>query len=291
MLDLKPLEPSAVPLLREFLDKYPRQSCDYSISNLLTWGSIYKNQYTLWKDHLILVNPKYAYVFYPVGPGLGAADLRELIDSYGESEAELILIPEDWQISAPGLDKYFEINHLRDWDDYVYSTQRMVELRGKKLAKKKNLISQYRRAYPNYHMLPVTPDKHDAVRRFTQKWKRERNAVGIYLNTEFHAICNTLDLWDELPVEGLIVCHEHLISAYSIFSRQNRDMATIHFEKFDPDMKGSAQMINWETAKYLLPKYKWINREQDMGLPGLRQNKLSYDPDLLVKFITGKPLQ
>lgn len=289
MLNLELLNPAKIPLLREFFKKYPRQSCDYSISNLMTWGGIYKNQYAIWRDNLILVNPKYSFVFYPVGPGLSSGELRELVDEYGDPEAELILIPEDWESINPDLGDFFEISHIRDWDDYVYSSETLVTLKGKKLAKKKNLISQYRRTYPNYHVLPITPDKHDFVKRFTQKWKRERSAVGMYLNTEFHAICNTLDMWDEIPVEGLIICHNHLISAYAIFSEQTPDMATIHFEKFDPDMKGSAQIVNWETAKYLQPKYKWINREQDMGLPGLRHNKLSYAPDFLIKFIIGKP--
>lgn len=164
----------------------------------------------------------------------------------------------------------------------------MINLSGKKLAKKKNLVSQYLRAYPDYHVLPVTPEKHSVILRFTEKWKRERSAEGIYLNTEFQAIRNTLEMWESLPVDGIIICHRNLISAYSIFSPINRDMATIHFEKFDPDMKGSAQLINWETARYLKGKYTWLNREQDMGLEGLRQAKLTYQPDCLVKFITGK---
>ncbi len=291
MLELQDLSISQIPLLVKFLGKYPRISCDYSICNLMTWGKIYKNQYAVWKDHLILVNPKYGYLFYPVGPGLDTDGIRELFESYREQEpeAELILLPEDWETINPRLDEHFVITDERDWSDYVYSVERMVKLSGKKLAKKKNLVSQYARNYPDYHVVPVTRDKADMIITFTEKWKRERNAEGIYLNTEFNAIRNTLEMWDDIPVEGLIICHQHSISAYSIFSPMTRDMATVHFEKFDPDMKGSAQIIYWETARHLQKCYKWVNREQDMGLEGLRQAKMSYDPDLLVKFITAKP--
>lgn len=163
----------------------------------------------------------------------------------------------------------------------------MVNLRGKKLTKKKNLISQFRRANPNYHVLPISKEKHEVIERFTEKWRRERHVEGSYLDTEMKAIQNTLEMWDELPVEGIIVCLDQRIAAYSIFSPQTQDMVTVHFEKFDPDKKGSAQLIYWETARYLQSRYKWINREQDIGLEGLRQAKTSYAPDFMVKFLVG----
>ncbi|NMD12881.1 MAG: DUF2156 domain-containing protein [Candidatus Cloacimonetes bacterium] len=289
MLKLEPLTTAQIPLLREFLSRYPRQSCDYNICNLLSWGKIYNNQYTLWEGHLVLVNPQYSYLLYPVGPGLGADKTRELFDLYREDapEAKLLIIPENWQESCPGLDRHFEISDDRDWYDYVYATEKMVNLRGKKLTKKKNLISQFRRAYPNYHVLPISKEKHEVIERFTEKWRRERHVEGSYLDTEMKAIQNTLEMWDELPVEGIIVCLDQRIAAYSIFSPQTQDMVTVHFEKFDPDKKGSAQLIYWETARYLQSRYKWINREQDIGLEGLRQAKTSYAPDFMVKFLVG----
>ncbi len=290
MLELKTLSTKDVPLLVQFLGKHPRQNCDYSIVNILTWGRIYGNQYALWRDHLVIYNPKYAYVFFPVGPGLESSELRELLDIFlkTDKESQLILIPENWRETNPDLENFFSLKEERDWADYVYAVDQMVNLSGKKLAKKKNLVSQFVRTYPEYHVLPVTPAKHEVILRFTEKWKRERNAEGIYLNTEFQAIRNTLELWDEMPVDGIIVCHQNKISAYSIFSPINAGMATIHFEKFDPDMKGSAQLINWETARHLQGSYTWINREQDMGLEGLRQAKLTYQPEFMVKFIIGK---
>lgn len=287
--ELKTLTTVDVPLLRQYLDRWPRQNCDYAVVNLLAWGKIYGNQFTLWRDHLVLYSPKHAYLFFPVGPGLASSDLRELLDAFRttDPEAKLILIPENWPQTNPDLENFFTLQEDRDWADYAYAVEKLVNLSGKKMAKKKNLVSQFARSYPDYHVLPVTPEKHDVLLRFTEKWKRERNVDGAYLKTEFQAIQNTLAMWDELPVDGIIICHHNKISAYSIFSPVNPDMITIHFEKYDPDMKGSAQLINWETARHLKGKYTWINREQDMGLKGLRQAKLTYQPDFLVKFISG----
>jgi hypothetical protein len=95
-------------------------------------------------------------------------------------------------------------------------------------------------------------------------------------------------MWDILPCEGIIICLHDKIAAYSIFSPQTPDMADEHFEKFDPDKKGSAQIVNWETARHLQNRYKYLNREQDLGMEGLRQAKLSYQPAFLVKFLSTK---
>lgn len=292
MPNLQNLTIAHIPMLKQFLHAHPRMACDYSICNLMTWGKIYNNLFTLWKDRLVLFNPKYQYAFFPVGEYLAPEELAQLVQILrGEyPETRLILIPEEYRDAHPTMSQYFSMHEDRAWADYVYSTERMVQLSGKKLAKKKNLISQFRRAYPDYKVMPVTADRRDVILNFTEKWRREREVEGIYLNTEFTAIRNTMEMWDEIPIEGIIICLQGRIAAYSLFSTQTADMATVHFEKFDPDKKGSAQIINWETARYLLERYKWINREQDIGLEGLRQAKMSYDPDFMVSFITGEPI-
>lgn len=281
-----------IPLIQDFLTRYPRVNCDYTITNILAWGKIYRNHLLLWRDNLVIFNPKYQYICFPLGENFASTDLPELVQLFRPEypDAELILIPEEYYASHPELDDSFELTDDRAWADYVYEIDRMVQLSGKKLAKKKNLISQFRRSYPDYNVLPVTPEKFDVLLKFTQKWRRERSADGIYLMTELKAIENTLQMWDLLPVEGIIICLHNRIAAYSIFSQQTPEMVTEHFEKFDPDKKGAAQLINWETARYLQGRYRYINREQDLGLEGLRQAKLSYDPDRLVKFYLSKLL-
>lgn len=287
---LIPLTTDHVSMLISFLKDYPRESCDYSVCNLLTWGKIYNNQFCHYQGRLVVYNAKHSYVFFPMGEYLPAAELAQLLRGFKEIDPKvsLIQIPEEYVSSTPEIHDYFELSENRDWDDYVYSCQKMVELRGKKLAKKKNLISQFRRLYPDYKVLRITPYHRENLCRFTQKWRLEREVGGDYLKTEFEAIRNTLDMWDSLPVDGIIICIDRQMVAYSIFSPQTKCMATIHFEKYDPTKKGSGQLINWETARYLNQEYKWLNREQDIGLPGLRQAKNSYMPDRMIKFIKGE---
>ncbi len=290
MPGLNPLEYSHTLMLREYLSKYPRENCDYTITNFMVWGQIYNNHFLLYKERLVVFNPKYQYILFPLGEYLSPKELTDLVLHFREyyPEAEIILFPPQYLEQHPELDQYFELREDRDWADYIYSTQSMVELRGKKLAKKKNLISQFRRAHPEYKVMKITKDRLDVILKFTHKWRRERDAEGIYLMTEIKAIENTLQHWNQLPVEGIIICLHYKIVAFSIFSEQTPDIVTVHFEKFDPDKKGSSQVVTWETARYLLGRYSWINREQDIGLPGLRHAKLSYIPDRLAPFFASR---
>ncbi|MCK9556424.1 MAG: phosphatidylglycerol lysyltransferase domain-containing protein [Candidatus Cloacimonetes bacterium] len=290
MPGLKALDITNTLILRDYLTKYPREHCDYTITNLMVWGKIYNNHYLIYKDRLVIVNPKYQYILFPVGPYLNPAELKELVLMFRPyfPESQIILFPHEYFEQYPEVHDVFEIYEDRDWADYVYSVENMVHLSGKKLAKKKNLISQFRRAYPEYKVLKMTEDRLKYILSFTHKWRRERSAEGIYLMTEIKAIENTLEAWHNLPVEGIIICLHNKIVAYSIFSPQTQDMVTVHFEKFDPEKKGSAQVITWETARYLENRYKWINREQDIGLEGLRQAKLSYVPDRFSRFFGSR---
>ncbi|PKN72383.1 MAG: hypothetical protein CVU50_07360 [Candidatus Cloacimonetes bacterium HGW-Cloacimonetes-3] len=289
MHNLELITTAHIPLLTDFLTRYPRESCDYSVTNIISWGQIYRNHLLIWQDNLIIYNPKYQYILFPLGNNFSEEDLADLVRRFRVyfSKAELILIPEDYIRDHPKLEEYFSYTEDRSWADYVYEVDKLAKLSGKRLAKKKNLVSQFIRNHPDYKVLPITSDKGGVLLEFTHKWRRERSADGIYLMTEIKAIENTLNMWDDLPTEGIIICLHNRIAAFSIFSPQTANMVSEHFEKHDPDKKGSAQLINWETARYLQGRYKYINREQDLGLEGLRQAKLSYEPEYMVKFYFG----
>ncbi len=289
MISLKSLTTAEIPLLKEYLSRFPRESCDYSICNLMTWGRLYNDQYTIWQGNLVVFNPKYQAICFPIGNSFKPRDLVELIQMFriDYPQAELILIPHDYIENHPETILLLDISTSDGWSDYVYKTEKLVMLSGKKLAKKKNLISQFIRNYPDYKILPITAERRDVIVSFTEKWKRQRDAEGIYLQSEIKALTNAMDMWNDIPIDGILICLHNRIVAFSIFSEQTTNMATIHFEKFDPDKKGSAQMINFEAAKYLLPRYEWINREQDMALEGLRQAKRSYLPDRMIDFYTA----
>jgi hypothetical protein len=178
---------------------------------------------------------------------------------------------------------YFTAEVDRDNADYVYSSRALVELKGRKLHKKKNLLSQFLRNNPDYACEKMSAHHAQECSVLAEKWCEVKNCEKLGFTHESSALKRAMEKFDELELEGLIIRNRGAMIAFSIFDRQNRNTAAVHFEKYDGEIKGSAQVINWETARYLSPAYEYINREQDLGIEGLRRAKESYCPAFTVK--------
>jgi hypothetical protein len=284
-------------IIESYLIRYPDENCDFNICVLFSWGLFFKMEFAVHFDRLILFNPYYQYLLAPKGEKLTAQELYQLNNCCKKihKNTEIMVVSEEYVRNTPNIYEFFSVENDLAWNDYVYLTENLVNLSGKKLAKKKNLISQFKRLYPIYDVKPITSQDYREIVDFSLYWQGMRGSQSeILLNNEsnagkdfamsdtesieFEAIKLTMKHWDLLPSEGLKIYAGGKLCAYSIFSPQTQDMATVHFEKYDPEIKGAGQIINQETAKVLLPRFKFINREQDMGDEGIRQAKRSYQP-------------
>jgi hypothetical protein len=140
-------------------------------------------------------------------------------------------------------------------------------------------VSQFKKYYPNHEVKPITGDLIEKTSDYARQLFLNHKDVSETLTEEFQALNRAFKFFEDLHLEGLMLLVNDQPVAFSIFSRLNPTTYDIHFEKADLAIKGAAQMINHETAKCLTNKCDYINREQDLGIPGLRQAKLSYDPD------------
>ena len=171
----------------------------------------------------------------------------------------------------------YVFTHDRDNSEYVYTTESLITLSGKKLRQKKNHLNQFRMQYSNYEYLPITPDLFDECRETAAKWVETHHEEGI--EDELAAINNLFDHWEELGLQGGLIKLFGLVEAFSIGERLNERTALIHIEKANPDIRGLYQAINNEFVRHTYADTEFINREEDMGLPGLRKAKESYHPD------------
>ncbi|HOQ81068.1 MAG TPA: phosphatidylglycerol lysyltransferase domain-containing protein [Candidatus Cloacimonadota bacterium] len=285
MNQFKTLTINDFELLKKYFTLYPQISCDYNISNLLTWGSYYKVQYAIIEDRLFFYNPQFSLLFFPIGKYFHISELCKIYHTFltQNPNLELVLIPNSFISRNKDINEYCQLIPNLEWSDYVYLSENLVNMKGKKLAKKKNLISQFQRLYPNHSIEKISSSHKDEVLAFAEKWRENKNQIDVV--AEFNALKKTFDLWGQIESEGLILRVDGHIAAFSIFSPQNQTMLTEHFEKFDFEIKGAAQMIVYEVAKYAQKNgYILLNREQDMDLEGLRQAKRSYEPLFLVEF-------
>ncbi len=258
--------------------------CDYSFANLFMWGDIFKTSWLFHDERLWIYNGYDDLMLMPVGKALSLPELvavSDMLRQEGKS-GNFVLVDQDFVKVNPGLNDFFNVQIDLDNGDYIYSSRKLVDLPGNKLHKKRNLINQFLELYPDHSLQPLLPSDLDACLELSKKWCRLRTCEELDFDHETSALTRALRNFSELELQGLKISHGGALIAFSVFSRLNSDMADVHFEKFDPEIKGIGQVINWETAKSLSAKYKYINREQDLGIEGLRQAKKSYSPEYVV---------
>lgn len=258
--------------------------CDYSFANLFLWGDIFKTSWLFHDERLWIYNGYDDLMLMPVGKALTLPELVAVSDMLrrdGKS-GNFVLVDQDFVKDNAGLAHFFNVEIDLDNGDYIYSSQKLVDLPGNKLHKKRNLINQFLALYPDYLCQPLQPSDLDACLKLSEKWCRQRVCEELDFDHETSALKRALRHFSELELQGLKISHGGELFAFSVFSELSSNMADVHFEKFDPEIKGIGQVINWETAKSLSPTYKYINREQDLGIAGLRQAKKSYLPEYIV---------
>ncbi len=282
--DFKLVQISDKDYLQNAFLKFTLLPCEYVFTNLFIWRNVYDIRWMKFRNSILIHSGLDKTLLMPLGDVYPPEELHSLLAGTfpGNKDASIIQVPEDYVKQNPGIADFFEAELDEDFADYVYSTEKLYLLRGAKLAKKKNLVSQFARNNPGYKSVPLEESHLQECFALSEKWRQSTDSDPFTLSQEKGAIEEAFANFKYLDLEGVCIFVNGRIVAFSGYSFQSSDAAVVHFEKYDKDFKGAAQAINWETAKALLGRCNYINREQDIGLPGLRKAKLSYEPDKLL---------
>ncbi|MDR1524627.1 MAG: phosphatidylglycerol lysyltransferase domain-containing protein [Tannerella sp.] len=268
-------------------------NCDYAFANMCSWNFLYESEYAIMNGFLFLrfyVEEKgrrrLAYMF-PVGGG----DLKTAIEIM-ENDAErmgysllmLGVTPDSKnKINALFPDRFTYIVE-RDYFDYIYLREELATLKGKRFQAKRNHINKFSKQY-EYAYLPVTPDIICRCMEVEQIWckanvsERDREDLA----HERRSMTFAMNHFDELGLQGGAIVVDGRIIAFTYGSPINRYTFGIHVEKANVNYEGVFSVINREFASRIPEQYTYINREEDLGIPGLRQSKLSYNPVILLE--------
>jgi uncharacterized protein len=271
-------------LIRSYIDRFNPASCEFNFSNLFCWQTIYDYSWFIFKGRLVVYEGVNKCGFMPLGEAFSPEELRELshhLICMG-FEPDISIFPREYVDAYPEIERFYTIREERDHAEYIYRVDSLVELTGAKLHKKRNLISQFKRKYPDYSVRPLSSEDLSIALEFARRKIETQKKPSKDLEDEFKAIERAFDYFDSLEFEGIGLWVSDRMAAFSVFSRLNQDTYNVQFEKSDLAFKGAAQVINHETAKYLAKKCVYVNREQDLGIKGLRQAKLSYEPERLI---------
>jgi hypothetical protein len=186
----------------------------------------------------------------------------------------------------------FSQEESRDDFEYLYLTEKLKNLSGKKLHSKRNHISAFSKAY-NWSYETLTPEVLPDLFKMADKWTNEMKPLTddpASIEVENKAIKNYLPHMKELGLRGGLIRVDGEIVAFTFGSPINNKVFDIHSEKALPEFRTAYSVINREFVAHELTDFELVNREDDMGLEGLRKSKLSYHPDILLKKYVIKEL-
>ena len=289
-LDFKPFAPDDKALYEKQLFAAGELGCEYSFLNLYLWGR--QSFAELFGEIVIFSQFDRRTVYpYPVGKGDKKAALDAIIS---DSKARGIPCritgltgdaPKTLEELYPGK---FRFHCDRGSYDYVYDINDLAELKGKKYHGKKNHLNRFIAEHEGYKAEPITKENIESAKTFLASWYEERmreNPDGDYM-MERAAIEKAFRHYFEIDINGLIITYDSEVLALTMGSRLSNDTVDVHFEKARADVNGAYTVVNYEFAKYIREKYpeiKYLNREEDMGIEGLRKAKESYKPHHMVE--------
>ncbi|MDR1592488.1 MAG: phosphatidylglycerol lysyltransferase domain-containing protein [Prevotellaceae bacterium] len=297
MLSFSPLTVNNKAIIQPFLLNSGRRSCDVSFSNLCSWQFLYHTEFALQDDQLFiryLIDNKHFFMM-PLGSGALYGTLQTLLaeaHAFGDYLRLQGLDLASKEAVEAEMPNQFAWRAKREYADYLYLREDLVTLSGKKFQPKRNHINQFLRLFPQYEYVIFTPDV--ARECLTLDWLWARISLlhtdSATLEAERQSLTFALTHFDQLDLLGGALRVNGNIVAFTIGTPINTTVFDICVEKADTAVMGAYAMINHEFARRLPETVIYINREEDLGIEGLRKAKMSYHPIELLDKYTGKYL-
>lgn len=268
------------PLLDDIFDRLQPKVSELAFANLYLFRTAHDYRLATVGDALVVLGKGYGGDEYFLPPLTGdiAGALAVL---FGDG---LTLYGADEAFAQSYLrDERFDVREDRDNFDYLYLRAELAELSGNRFHKKKNRINYFARRHP--FAVERYADRHlVGTLALLDEWQRVHAGLAdrsLVLETE--AAREALKMARELGLQGVVVLVEGAVRAFALGEKLNDTTSVCHFEKADPFLEGLYQLVDREFNRLLFTDCTWVNREQDLGEPNLRESKLSYHPVELIK--------
>jgi len=268
---------------RELFSRYPQEHSDNSFVNMVCWNHYAHYEYAQANDSVVIkstINGESSFRG-PIGPQ-DPDFLRSVLELAADvGGANPFYIFDD--LTKTSVNKLFPELPLytdRNFSDYIYRTEDLAFLQGGQYLSIRRHVNKFWKKC-NARVETMTPDSLPEVREFLERWCEWKHCEEQpVLGHEKDAVLYGIKHFTELGLGGILLRAGDHISAMAIYEITSPEMAVIHFEKGLPDCKGIYKVVNQETAKYLHSKHtcNFINRESDLGIPGLREAKTRYHP-------------
>lgn len=294
----KEIDINAYEELRPFFNSVDYEACEYCFTTLYMWRHAYKTSYYIGDEFAIIVG-EYEGDRFSVLP-LAKKDkihkaLDFMIDYFKTEDHQIYLravtkeVVELLQKDYPGKFKYIE---ERDYFDYVYDAESLRTLAGRKNQKKRNHVNYFLKEYEGRFEYKKLEEKDfDECIELLKSWannKAEHGDIDDGIDDEFIGVKKIFDNYDvlkqDVKIAGIYI--DSKLEAFTIGENINENMAVIHIEKANPEIRGLYPYINQQFLAHEFKDVELVNREEDLGIEGLRKAKLSYHPCKFVEKYT-----
>ncbi len=285
-MDFKVIELSDRNWIMELLRKSDFRGCEYNFSNNFAWHRLYNTTICRYKDFYISRSMKYGLRFtFPAGSG----DYKDLFLALRKEAEELnspLVVSSVTDENLKLFEELFPGEYTVSCDesdsDYIYDAEKLRTLSGKKYHQKRNHLARFYEN--NWEYSEMTEKDFDeciefAVRSYNlNKAYDDESAVA-----EQYAINTFMNCFGQLELKGGVIRIDGKVEGFTIGDGINSDTFDIHIEKANASVQGAYVAINNEFAKSAAVGYTYINREEDLGLEGLRKSKRSYYPVIMLR--------
>lgn len=297
MIDFKDITLADKEVITSYIFPNECCNCEFSFSNLVSWRFLYNTKYAIVDDFLILRyhNHDTDIFMMPIGNGNADGVVNKLIEEAHSQGMPFKMFAAchfvENQISDE-MKERFILEPNRDNFDYVYYREELATLKGKKFQQKRNHVNRFMNTYPNWEYKSTTPE---LIKLCIEKENEWYNSNDDYkhqdIDNERQALLYAMNHAEEIGIKGGVLFVDGNIVAFTFGFPINHKTFGIHFEKADINYTGAFTVINQMFARDIPAEFEYINREEDLGIEGLRKAKTSYNPAFLITkgLITLKP--
>ncbi len=285
MLNFQPLEIDQIPLYKQYYDYTNALGCEYNFVSAYLWNEEYRLRVVFFEETLIKAyfrDEKRIWGYcLPSGKNVKGAIEAVIRDAFDRGQEPMFgyLSKSERDRLEELFPSRFSFERADEMQDYIYLTRDLQKLEGKRFHAKRNHISQFYRAYPDAVLKPLSDSNLSDALRVMELWCAE-NELSPDGYGEYAVFCKALKYYKELQMRGAVLYAGGSPVAMTLGSEISSVCFDVNFEKALRGYIGSYAVINNEFAA-TLDDYKYINREEDLGIEGLRKSKLSYNPAVI----------
>ena len=284
--DFKRISLEDKPVFDRHYTKYPPFHSDNLFTTMISWMDYSNYHYAVVDENIVIMTQLNNEIRLRPPSGKQNVELLKQVLSLAVKEGSdepfgvvNVKIKEWISKEFPKL-KFLE---HRDYFDYVYRSSDLASLPGSSYSKIRNRLNKFIKKY-EYATEVISDENMDEVNEFLKRWCLWKDCESDeILANEKKAILYSMSHFFDLGLSGIIIRVEGNIEALAVYEAMSPDTAVVHYEKGSPYFDGIYKAINMETAKILQKDYTFINREEDMGIAGLRKAKMSYRPHHMVE--------